>query len=232
MVRVEVILLCVTSFFYPSISDKPKAMIKEACVETYEECLSAIKNGADQLEVCSHMELDGLTPDKNLIKKLITASDVPIKVMIRSRGGNFTYTKQEISEMVKTIRWFKKLPISGFVFGALKQDAHGNSIIDLHAVKKICSTAAPFPITFHKAIDLCDNIIEEAEKLKIFANVRFILTSGGQSTAEEGANTLIKMQDALFPKIQIIAAGKVTSQNLESLKERLGVEYFHGRRIV
>ncbi|MBK8052204.1 MAG: copper homeostasis protein CutC [Saprospiraceae bacterium] len=207
-------------------------MIKEACVETYEESLSAIKNGADQLEVCSHMELDGLTPDKNLIKKLISTSDIPIKVMIRSRGGSFIYSKHEISEMVKTIKWFKKLPISGFVFGALKLDAQGNSIIDTHALKKICNTAAPFPVTFHKAIDLCANITEEAEKLKVFSNIRFILTSGGQSTAEEGANTLIKMKHTVSPNIHIIAAGKVTTQNLEGLRERLGFEYFHGRSIV
>lgn len=207
-------------------------MIKEACVETLAECQYAIYHGANQLEVCSLLDLDGLTPEIKLIEKLITHSDIPIKVMIRSRGGDFYYDRNEIEEMVNTLKKFKKFPIQGYVFGALKTDATGRNIIDMDAVKQICQSADPFPVTFHKAIDLCENIVEEATKLKTFPNIRFILTSGGKSTAMEGVSTLIEIQDAVKPAIQVIAAGKVTSQNISEIREKTGLNYFHGRKIV
>ena len=37
-------------------------MLVEACVETLEEALQAEKNGAHRIELCSRLDLDGLTP--------------------------------------------------------------------------------------------------------------------------------------------------------------------------
>ena len=39
-------------------------MVREACVETVEEAIKAEANGADQIEFCSRLDLDGLTPDE------------------------------------------------------------------------------------------------------------------------------------------------------------------------
>ena len=47
-------------------------LIKEACVETVEQAIKAEKNGADQIELCSRLDLDGLTPDFDVIRKVLS----------------------------------------------------------------------------------------------------------------------------------------------------------------
>jgi len=82
-------------------------MIKEACVETLGEALSAELNGADRIELCSRLDLDGLTPDTDLIQKTISSLSILVKAMIRPRGGNFVYTENELISMESEIDQLK-----------------------------------------------------------------------------------------------------------------------------
>ena len=42
-------------------------IIKEVCVDSLEEALKAEKNGANRIELCGRLDLDGLTPSRELI---------------------------------------------------------------------------------------------------------------------------------------------------------------------
>ena len=77
--------------------------IKEACVESFEGAVAAEKNGADRIEICSNLELDGLTPSREIVRKLIKSLNIPIKVMIRPKAGDFCYNKKEIKKMFDDI---------------------------------------------------------------------------------------------------------------------------------
>ena len=77
-------------------------MIKEACVETFEEAVLAEKRGANRIELCSDLANDGLTPSFELMEKTISNLKIPIMVMIRPRAGNFVYTEEEIGEQKST----------------------------------------------------------------------------------------------------------------------------------
>ncbi len=46
-------------------------LLLEACVESLNEAILAEKLGAHRLELCSRLDLDGLTPDYNLIENEI-----------------------------------------------------------------------------------------------------------------------------------------------------------------
>ena len=72
-------------------------LIKESCVETYDEAINAESRGADRIEVCSRLDLDGLTPSKELVKRLVNDLTIPIKVMVRPRSGDFCYNDEEIN---------------------------------------------------------------------------------------------------------------------------------------
>ena len=74
-------------------------IIKEACVETFDEAILAEKKGADRVELCSRLDLDGLTPERKLIEEVLGSLNIPIKVMIRPRSGNFSYDDQELHKM-------------------------------------------------------------------------------------------------------------------------------------
>ena len=47
--------------------------------------MNAEIRGADRIELCSRLDLDGLTPSKELVKRLVSDLTIPIKVMVRPR---------------------------------------------------------------------------------------------------------------------------------------------------
>ena len=71
-------------------------LIKESCVETYDEAMNAEIREADRIELRSRLDLDGLTPSKELVKRLVSDLTIPIKVMVRPRKGDFCYSNEEI----------------------------------------------------------------------------------------------------------------------------------------
>jgi len=200
----------------------------EACVETYEEAIKAQENGANQIELCGRLDLDGITPDRSLIEKCMDTLTIDIKVMIRPRGGSFKYSGQEIIQMEADINYCKQLGVHGVVFGVLVGD-----ILDIDKINKLAIISQPLKVTVHKAIDATADILGETKRLTaISAHIDTILTSGGADTAESGIDNLRKMMEICDSRINIMPAGKVTNANLLSLHKELQTTGYHGRKIV
>lgn len=203
-------------------------MIKEACVETLEECILAEKNGANRLELCARLDLGGTTPDYNLVHSVIKSVNIPVKVMIRCRGGNFDYSKEEIQRMKLQMDELKTLNVFGFVFGFLNSENE----MDIPLTHEFCKLADPFDITIHKAFDLCKKPFETFQELKKIPQYISLLTSGQQSTAEDGKDFLKKLVENQESKIRVIVAGKVTNENIDTLHKYIGAGEYHGKKIV
>ena len=201
---------------------------KEACVDNIDDAINVEKNGADQIELCSRLDLDGLTPSKKLILQTIKRVSVPIKVMIRSRPGNFTYNQDDINTMLDSIKFCQKNGINDIAFGALNSKRK----IDEKNINRIVSRYKELNITFHKAIDLVDNQIDEINKLLKFNQIKAILTSGGQKNAIKGQENIKKLFERFKNKIDIIAAGKITNLNIIKIHNTLGLKIYHGKKIV
>ncbi len=201
---------------------------KESCVENFKEASLACQAGADQIELCSSLELDGLSPAPSEVR-LSLKLGVPIKVMIRARPGNFVYSKDEGEEMLQLIREYQELGASHFVLGMLTHDG----AIDVSLLKK-CRKIMRLgdTICFHKAIDVSANILDATRQLINSGLVDSILTSGGAPTAIEGVQTIKHMQVLCGSAIEVIAAGKITHQNLPNIHQLLQLKTYHGRKIV
>jgi len=203
-------------------------MIVEACVESFQEAIKAESNGADRIELCAQLEIGGTTPSYALIESTYKILKIPIMVMIRPRGGHFVYSTSEIKIMKQSIDICKSIGVYGIVFGIL---TNANEV-DITKTKDLVKYAHPLQITFHKAIDDTPHILEAVEQLKNIDGVNRILTSGGCETAFEGAIVINKMVDLAKEKLIIVAAGRITNENLKSIKNKLSTSEFHGRKIV
>ena len=203
-------------------------IIKEACVETFEEAIFAEKKGADRVELCSRLDFDGLTPERKIIEKVLGALSIPIKIMIRPRAGDFSYNDQELNRMKEDILYCKNLNVQGVVFGILNQ----NKTIDMENMKYLCDTADDLDITFHKAIDQTDSIIDEIDRLLAIDSISSILTSGGAYNAHAGSSLLKKAVEKYEDIITIIPAGSITKNNIHELHQIIGAKEYHGRKIV
>ncbi len=207
--------------------DKSK-IIKEACVDSLDQALKAESLGADRIELCSRLDLDGLTPSQGLLEECASRLKIPIRAMIRPREGSFVYNNQEVEQMFDAIAFCKALKIEGVVFGALNEAKK----IDLNVTERLAIHAENLKITFHKAFDITSNPIDEFKALAKLKLIDAVLTSGQKPTAFEGVNLLKELIDfgSSYPKI--IVAGKVTNHNIDELHTLVNATQYHGKKIV
>jgi copper homeostasis protein len=200
----------------------------EACVDSIESAVHAETAGAHRLELCANLHLEGTTPDPELIKAVLSQVQIPVKVMIRPRGGDFVYTDGEFDEMLDSIRECKSLGVPGIVTGILLKD----NTLDINRLTLLAEAAGPMPVTIHKCIDLVADVFETIEQLKEISGIRSILSSGQADTAMEGTALLKRMFHACDKRLTLIVAGKVVQENLPQLISTIGAGEYHGRRIV
>ena len=202
-------------------------MIKEACVESFEKALGAQNHGANRIELCENLIVGGTTPSYGTVKVCLEKLNIPIFPMIRARGGNFIYSKDEVEIMKEDIKIFKELGVKGIVLGCLTSD----NKIDLELTKEFIDLAYPMEVTFHKALDEITNPLDYIDDL-INIGIKRILTSGGKATALEGKDLINEIIKKANNQIKIVVAGKVTKENLNELSNLISSDEFHGKLIV
>ena len=201
---------------------------KEVCVDNVKDAMRAVDLGANRIEYCSKLSEEGLTPDIEDVKYLLKNINIPLRVMIRPHSKSFNYSEQDISTILRDISTFKKIDIDGIVIGCLNNDNE----IDLKKVNLLTEKARPLKVIFHKAIDITSNPLKSLKNLIKNSNVDGVLTSGGFKKAEDGVKLLKKMLDICPINFELIIAGKITSENINKINQKLSAKFYHGKKIV
>ena len=149
----------------------------EACVDSVESALAAVRGGADRLELCGNLIIGGTTPDIHLFQEIRRYTDIPIHVLIRPRFGDFLYTEHEFRIMEEDIRSFKELGAQGAVIGILKE----NGDLDADRMKILMEEAEGMKVTLHRAFDVCRDPFAALEQAKDLG-VDIVLTSGQKNS--------------------------------------------------
>jgi copper homeostasis protein len=183
----------------------------------------------DQIEFCADLANDGLTPSISDVKQVLDCqNNALIKVMIRNRPGDFHYSEDDLGIMLSQADDFKALGVNHFVFGALTED----NKLDIGMIKRFAAHVYPASICIHKAIDLSNDILTDTKLLMAIENVIEILTSGGQLTALDGQHMIREMIAVVQSRIDIVAAGKITYENIDSIHNLIGAPKYHGKNII
>jgi len=82
-------------------------LLLEVALDSLERATAAERAGAHRLELCANLELGGLTPDIELIRKVRSAARIPVHVMVRARPGDFVYSAEEFTKMRESIKEIK-----------------------------------------------------------------------------------------------------------------------------
>jgi copper homeostasis protein len=185
---------------------------------------AAFSAGADTVELCSAMHLDGLTPKQEFIieARKEFQNKTGLMVMIRPREGDFCYSKKELTEMKKLIISAAQLGANGVVFGVLNKTNN----IDSDAMNSLIEVCRKFNLftTFHRAFDTLVNPLESLELL-VRLGVDRILTSGTKwgagKTAIDGIDNLRQLTEAAKSRIEIVIAGGINSKNVKEILQKL-----------
>ena len=195
-------------------------MIIEVCAESYEYAVKAEKAGADRIELCKDLHLDGLTPNYESAKRTIDTLDIPVFILIRPRGGDFIYSHEEFELMKRDILKFKKMGCKGIVSGVLNDD----NTIDIKKTKELVELSRPLEFTFHRAFDKVNNPLNEIENL-IELGIDRVLTSGQKEKAIDGLVLLKQLNSISKNRIKIMPGSGINKSNIVNF---INFEEIHG----
>lgn len=197
-------------------------MILEVCVDSYTSLMTAKDAGADRIELCSALNIGGLTPNYGLMKMAKEVKDIEIFVMIRPRSGDFLYDDNEFQTMKGDIEIVKEMGFDGIVTGILMSDGR----IDINRINELVKLASPLKVVFHRAFDDAKDPLLDVSKL-IDMGVCRILTSGQRANALEGAEYIAKMQADYGRNITIMPGCGVNANNIKKIYEITGCSDYH-----
>lgn len=199
-----------------------KKFILEIATSDFATTQSAVEGGADRIELCANLAEGGTTPSYGLIQRCRESFDVPIFPIIRPRGGDFLYSKDEYEIMVSDVKLCKQIGCDGIVFGLLNMDGS----IDVARTSELVELAYPLEVTFHRAFDRCRDPFEALEEL-IQIGCQRILTSGQKPTAPEGVELLAALEEKADGRIIIMPGSGVRRENIKMIAEKTGCTEFH-----
>ncbi len=194
----------------------------EICIDSVESAIAAERGGAQRVELCADLIEGGITPSAGLIASTRHHISIGLFVMIRPRGGDFSYSDLEFEIMRQEISHARSLGADGVVLGLLDYDAY----IDVQRTRQLVELAAPLPVTFHRAIDMTPDLPAAVEDV-IATGARRILTSGGAPDAIVGTSQVARMVKIAGDRIVIMPGGGILSENIVGLAEATGAAEFH-----
>ena len=185
-------------------------MIIEVCANSYESAINAEQGGADRIELCKDLHIDGLTPTYEIAKKTIDKLKIPVFILIRPREGDFNYSNEEFELMKADIVKFKEMGCKGIVSGILNED----KTVDLERTKELIELTRPLEFTFHRAFDVVTDPFKEIENL-IELGIERVLTSGQKDKAIEGLKLLKELKEKVKNRIKIMPGSGITIDNFK-----------------
>lgn len=200
----------------------------EVCAASVQSALTAQLAGAHRIELCSSLELGGITPSASTIQKTREILDIEVYVLIRPRPGDFLYSSLEFDTIKRDILFCKNVKtedgkkVDGVVIGILKKDGQ----INVERTKELVELAAPMKVTFHRAFDRAVDPFLSLEKV-IETGAHRILTSGQFADAYEGRFLLQELVEKAAGRISIMPGAGVNAQNIFELVKTTQAKEFH-----
>lgn len=226
--------------------------ILEVCCGNLESVRAAVLGGAERIELCSALELDGLTPSEELIRTVKQLyPGLRVHVLIRPRAGDFHYSAEEAGIMAGQVEMALEAGADGIVLGCLdaKGDPAVKDLMDLVRcvddwnlarelnASDLCHASNDshfFPgparkavsLTFHRAFDVCRDPFSALETIVALGFDR-ILTSGQAPSAEAGIPLLKRLVEAAAGRILILPGCGVTPENAAHILAETGALEIH-----
>ncbi len=196
-------------------------MLLEVCFDDDAGLARALTGGAGRFEVCSRLDLDGLTPTDELLRAAV-ATRVPCVAMVRPRGGSHVWNDAEHASLFADVERARVHGAQGVVLGALTADRR----IDRALTADLVRAAGPLPVVFHRAFDATRDRFEALETL-IDLGIARVLTSGGARDAFAGRRELRALVERAAGRIAILPGGGVRVHNAAEILAATGLDELH-----
>ncbi len=194
----------------------------EVCVEGLPGALAAAEGGAHRIELCAGLVEGGTTPSLGALGLALERVDVDIVVLVRPRGGDFLYSRDELDSILMDVGTARGAGAFGVATGVLTPDGS----VDVAAMEEIMDAAGTMSVTFHRAFDMVKDPWESLEILKDLGVDR-VLTSGQRRSVPEGLDFIREAVNRADGKISIMPGGGLDRGNIQAVVGATGVTEVH-----
>jgi len=196
----------------------------EVCANSATSALAGQTGGAARIELCENLHEGGTTPSYGQMRVARELVNIPLYILIRPRSGDFIYTDVEFEVMKADVQHAIEAGCNGIVMGILNSD----SSVDIERCTILVQMAKQhgLGVTFHRAFDMCLDMHQAMEEV-ITMGCDHILTSGGKSTAIEGAFKLAALIQSAAGRIIIMPGGGITETNVADVVHFTGATQVH-----
>jgi len=163
------------------------------------------------VELCSRLDLDGLTPHPSRVRlaRRVWGGGPGLVALLRPRPGDFHYCRQELHHMQRGLDHLAAAGADGVALGLVKDGS-----LDSRPLARLVEHARGLGlrVTFHRAFDALEDPLESLDKL-VSLGVSRVLSSGtpwgsGQS-AHVGLARLTAFQERSAGRLELVVAGGV-----------------------
>ncbi len=218
-------------------------MLYEFCAENFTRVPDAIAHGAVRVELCDNLAQGGTSPSMGVLDHTLAyahAHGAAIMTMVRSRGGDFVYSEDELAIMAEDASVAAERGADGIVLGCLRGES-GCYRVDEAATERVILAAQraagtrTLEVTFHMAFDELDGALQ-ADALPRLASlgVTRVLTHGGRAGTPilDNAPRIRRLVEAAPDGLQILPGGGITWRNRDAVTTATSASELHGTRVV
>lgn len=199
-----------------------RAPLVEVIACSVSDAVEAQRGGAHRLEIIRDFQRGGLTPPIELVREILDAVALPVRVMLRESESYEMTSEAETKELCSAARRLSRLRVEGVVLGFLR-----NGAIDIQLTEQVLSCAPNLRATFHHAFEETEDPFSVIRSLKELNQVDRILTSGGAGEWPEKIERLARYDEEAGPEIRILAGGGINQQTLSMICQATAIREFH-----
>lgn len=178
---------------------------------------AAQAGGADRLELTVDMAADGLTPPVGVLRDVLKATDLPVRVMLRDAPG---FAPGDLDRLRRDAAALREAGASEFVLGFL--DDRGR--VDVAACAEVLRELDGCAWTFHRALD---NSADPEAAWDVVAGLGCdtVLAAGDRRGVADGLGVLERLA-ARQDGVRLLVGGGLGTGHVAPLKA-VGVTAFH-----
>src|SRR5208283_1857342 len=140
---------------------------------TPEDAIESQFGGANRVEVVRALAKGGFTPDLIVVRQLVSAVKIPVRVMLRESDAATVFSAAEFRLIEDRLRRLSELPLDGIVVGFVRK-----GVVETEKLERIIKIVPDWHITFHRAFEQIEDQRGALRILKQFPQVDRILTCG------------------------------------------------------
>jgi copper homeostasis protein len=204
-----------------------QAPVVEVIACSVSDAIEAQRGGAHRLEIIRDFHRGGLTPPIELVRDILDAVTLPVRVMLRESESYEITSEAETEALCSAARRLSRLRVEGVVLGFLR-----NGEVDIQQTERVLSCAPNLRATFHHAFEEMKDPLSAIRSLKELKQVDRILTSGGAGEWPEKIERLARYDEEGGPEIRVLAGGGINQQTIRMICQATAIREFHIGRAV